>query len=60
MNCRVLFAALLAALAWVSAVPPGLAADAAQAEPDDVVVAIVNGTKIYRSDVKESDRKSVV
>ena len=54
MNCRVLFAALLAALAWVSAVPPGLAADAAQAEPDVVVVAIVNGTKIYRSDVKET------
>ena len=49
---RMLIAALVAALAGISAAPPGLAADAAQAAPGVVVVAIVNGAKIYRSDVE--------
>ena len=51
---RVLMAALVAALAGISAPPPGLAAEAAPAEAGDVVVAIVNGAKIYRSDVEDA------
>ena len=54
MICRVLLAALMAVWAGISAVSPALAADDPQAAPGDVVVATVNGTEIYLSDVKES------
>ena len=54
MICRVLVIVLVAAWAGILAAPPGLAADAPQAVPGDVVVATVNGAKIYLSEVDES------
>ena len=54
MICRVLLAALMAVWAGILAAPVGLAADAPPSAPGDIVVATVNGTKIYPTDVNES------
>ena len=51
---RVFLAALLAASAGGLETPPALAADAAQSGSDKVVVATVDGVKIYLSDIEDS------